>query len=73
MIGNDFKQTREIGQYAANPWGFFDMHGNVWEWVHDWKANYPGGALTDPVGPASGSNRVRGVVPGTTAGRPAFG
>ena len=36
--GNDFKQTRDVGQYAANPWGFFDMHGNVWEWVHDWKA-----------------------------------
>ena len=56
--GNDSKQTVEIGQFSANPWGFFDMHGNVWEWVHDWKANYPGGALTDPVGPASGSYRV---------------
>jgi formylglycine-generating enzyme required for sulfatase activity len=57
--GNDFKQTRDVGQYPANPWGFFDMHGNVWEWVSDWKANYPGGAQTNPEGPASGSLRVR--------------
>ena len=71
--GNDSKQTVEIGQFSANPWGFFDMHGNVWEWVHDWKANYPGGALTDPVGPASGSYRVYGVVPGPRRGGPAFG
>ena len=56
--GNDFKQTRDVGQYAANPWGFFDMQGNVWEWVHDWKANYLTGAQTDPEGPASGSHRV---------------
>jgi formylglycine-generating enzyme required for sulfatase activity len=48
-----------VGQYAANPWGFFDMHGNVWEWVHDWKANYPTVAQTDPEGPASGSLRVK--------------
>ena len=57
--GNDFKQTRDVGQYAANPWGFFDMHGNVWEWVSDWKANYLTGAQTNPEGPASGSRRVR--------------
>jgi sulfatase modifying factor 1 len=56
--GSDFKQTRDVGQYAANPWGFFDMHGNVREWVHDWKANYPGGAQTNPEGPASGSYQV---------------
>jgi formylglycine-generating enzyme required for sulfatase activity len=56
--GNDSKQTVEIGQFSANPWGFFDMHGNVREWVHDWKSNYLGGALTDPAGPASGSSRV---------------
>ena len=61
--GSDFKQTRDVGQYAANPWGFFDMHGNVWEWVHDWKANYPGVAQTNPEGPALGSHRVYGVVP----------
>ena len=29
--GNHFQQTRDVGQYAANPWGFFDLHGNVWE------------------------------------------
>jgi formylglycine-generating enzyme required for sulfatase activity len=56
--GNDYKKTRDVGQYAANPWGFFDMHGNVWEWVRDWKANYPGGAQTNPEGPALSSHRV---------------
>ena len=56
--GNDSKQTVNIGQFSANPWGFYDMHGNVREWVHDWKANYLTGAQTDPEGPASGSFRV---------------
>jgi formylglycine-generating enzyme required for sulfatase activity len=57
-VGPNLQQTTDVGQYAANPWGFFDMHGNVREWVHDWKANYPGGAQTNPEGPASGSLRV---------------
>ena len=54
-----YSQTRDVGQYAANPWGFFDMHGNVWEWVNDWKADYPtGNPVVDPTGPASASKRA---------------
>jgi formylglycine-generating enzyme required for sulfatase activity len=57
--GNDANQTVNVGQYAANPWGFFDMHGNVFEWTADWyQAAYPTGNVTDPTGPADGSIRV---------------
>jgi formylglycine-generating enzyme required for sulfatase activity len=53
-------QTRDVGYYAANTWGFFDMHGNVWELTADWyQPAYPtGNPVVDPTGPASGSNRV---------------
>ena len=56
--GNDAKETVDAGLYAANPWGFHDMHGNVWEWVADWYGNYPSGVVADPTGPASGSTRL---------------
>ena len=70
-IGRTLSRLVMWGQYAANPWGFFDMHGNVWEWTVDWyQAAYPtGNPVVDPTGPASGSNRVTRGGPGTTAGR----
>jgi formylglycine-generating enzyme required for sulfatase activity len=53
-----YENTYLVGSYKANAWGFYDMHGNVYEWGADWYGAYPTGAVRDPVGPADGSIRV---------------
>ncbi|MCL2809623.1 MAG: formylglycine-generating enzyme family protein [Treponema sp.] len=55
---NSESRTREVGKKPANAWGLFDTHGNVWEWCWDWYGVYPSDAETNPVGPASGADRV---------------
>lgn len=50
--------TVATGSFAPNPWGLFDMHGNVFEWCQDWKGPYAGKNTKNPEGPSKGTERV---------------
>ena len=56
--GNSGDRTHPIKQKVTNPWGLYDMIGNVLELCSDWFGDYPTGSVTDPTGPGSGSRRV---------------
>lgn len=47
-------QTEPVDSFAPNPWGLYNVHGNVWEWVQDcWNPNHEGA-------PGDGSARLEG-------------
>ena len=47
-----------VAKLKPSDWDFYDFYGNVLEWCRDWYAAYTADAVTDPVGPATGSYRV---------------
>jgi formylglycine-generating enzyme required for sulfatase activity/TolB-like protein len=51
------QKTTPTGNFVANAWGLFDMHGNVLEWCWDYYGIYSG-SQTDPTGAASGTDRA---------------
>ena len=52
------RRTHPVGRKPPNGFGLHDILGNVWELVGDLYGSLPGGAVTDPSGPVSGSRRV---------------
>jgi len=56
--GRSRGETVEVASLPANPWGLYEMHGNVWEWCQDWYGVYPEGSVADPTGPDPGGRRV---------------
>lgn len=55
---NSENKTQVVGQKRPNPWGLYDIYGNIYEFCNDWYGEYPESLVVDPKGAISGDAKV---------------
>jgi uncharacterized protein (TIGR02171 family) len=61
---NSGDESHPVATKAKNDFGLYDMAGNVFEWVNDWKGFYTGTPITDPIGARWPNDAYERVVKG---------